>query len=364
MRTNNTPVGTGLTAASADTKGGREKWRLRNPLRAFAPRSARHALAVTTLLLLMWLFVFPVAAQEDATGQQEQTSLTIADNLLDRTFAAYDAQNYDQALLDVSLYVLLNPTAAPGYYIRALVQLAREQPDEALEDLDRALELAEGDLFSSGYRAMLLGTRASIRQGTGDIEGALADYAAALDAEPSQDAYRGRAFLYMQQGDIDEALADIDAAIALTPEGQAAGLYLSRAAINERGGNVEASAGDYLTYAQSIATDVQEGDLLTSDEVRQLEMVAGRVYLLPFRASEGDVLTAAASSGEGGGVDPLLIVLTQDGTALIANDDRAADDLSAAIGGFTIPGDGIYALALTHAGGGDTGSVRVVISLQ
>jgi tetratricopeptide (TPR) repeat protein len=314
------------------------------------------------------ILAVPAAAQ-DTTGQegagaQEQTSLTIADNLLDRSFSAYDAENYDQALLDVSLYVLLNPTATQGYYVRALVQAARQQPEEALEDLDRALVLAEGDLYGVQYRAGLLSTRASIRQGTGDVEGALVDYAAALEVAPSADSYRGRAFLYAQQGDFEEALADIDAAIALTPEEQAGGLYLARASVNERAGDVETAAADYLTYVQSIATDVLNEDVIVSDEIRELEMVPGRVYTLPFQANRGDILTAAAAADEAGGVDALLILITTEGEPLVANDDRAADDLSAVIGEYSIPATDTYVLLLTHSGGGSSGTVRVVINLQ
>ncbi len=329
----------------------------------FAPRTTHRALTrIVLLCALLLAFALPVAAQDAGEAGEASTSLTIADNLLDRTFAAYDARNYDQALLDVSLYVLLNPTAAQGYYFRALVQMARQQPDSALGDLERALDLADSNLYNAEYRAGLLTTRAGVLQGMEDVEGAREAYAQSLETAPSIDAYTGRALLSVDQGEFEAAVDDLDAAIALAPQEQIASLYLFRASVHTQAGDDEA-ASDYLTYVQNMANDVQEGEPLVAEEVVEFEIAAGRVYALPFQATEGDLLTAAAAADEAGGVDPLLVLLAADGTALAANDDRAPDDLRAVIGDFPIPADGTYVLLLTHSGGGDTGTVRVAISL-
>lgn len=321
-------------------------------------RQTVRILAHLGMLLFLFCGALPAFAQQ---GQSQPP--TIANELLNSTADAYGARDFDRALLDISLFILLNPTSSQGYYIRGLIQIARDEADDALANLESAIALSEDDIFGVEYRAALLTTQAGILQSTGDSEGALAAYERALDAAPNIDAYRGRAVLRLQQQDFDAALEDIDAALALNDESQEAGLYLFRASVLTLQGDADAAAVDYFNYASTIASDVRQSDPLASDQARDVEMAAGRIYAIPFMAAEGDRLTAAAAAPEANTVDPLLILIALDGTPLAANDDRGPNDFRSLISDFPLPGAGTYILLLTHAGGANTGIVRVGISL-
>jgi tetratricopeptide (TPR) repeat protein len=331
---------------------------------------SRKSIITRTLasIAICLLLALPVAAQDTGAAgggnTQQQPSLTVASEFLERAAQAYGAQDFDQALLDISLFVYLNPTSSQGYYVRSLVLAARQETDDALADLDRAITLTNDDLFGVEYRATLLTARAEILQATGDLDGALADYDTSLAVAPTLDAYRGRAVYYARQGNFDAALADVDAAIALVEQADTAGLLLFRASLNVSQGDDEAAANDYFRYAQVIASDFQPLEGFPIGEVAELEMATGRVYALAFEVQAGQTVSAGAGVGDGNAVDPLIILVDPDGNALIANDDVAADDFSAVISGFPITADGVYSLIVTHAAGGDTGTIPVIIAVE
>ena len=320
---------------------------------------------VLIMMMALWLVGAGSAlAQEDAQAAGEP--IAVAPELFTQAQQALGAQSYDRALLDSSLFILLNPTYSPGYYLRGIIYLQRAadgDSDTALADLNYALRLAEGDQSTPEYRAGLYTTRAAVWLASGDTEAAFADYELALTEVPNVNTYVDRAILYAQQEDFANALNDIDTAIELSEDmATDAGLYMLRASINNLQMDFDAAAQDYLSYIQLVATDPVEIDPIASGDVVPLEMVAGRVYIIPFTLEAGDVFSAIAIADEGSAVDPLMVVLDPDGEPIAANDDVAQGDLTAYVENVTVSEGGLYALVVTHAGGGSDGAF--VVSMQ
>ena len=67
------------------------------------------------------------------------------------------AQKYDQAVLDLSLFILLNPTYSPGYYARAQGYMGLNDLDNALKDVDQAIATASANT-SADYGSALYET--------------------------------------------------------------------------------------------------------------------------------------------------------------------------------------------------------------
>jgi tetratricopeptide (TPR) repeat protein len=304
-------------------------------------------------------------AQEDAMGAAPP--ITVATELFQQAQQALGAEVYDRALLDSSLFILLNPTYSPGYYLRGIIYLQRGESgdtDAALGDINDALRLAVGEFDTPDYRAILYGVRANVWILNEDYDAAFADYELALAEAPTVDTFVSRAYLYIEQQDFVSALSDIDAAIELSEDMNTdAALYILRANINTTQMDTVAAGGDYLSYIQLIATDVVEADAIASGDVVPLEMVAGRVYIIPLQLAAGDVFSAIAIADEGSAVDPLLVVLDPEGEPIVGNDDVQQGDLTAYVENISVPTAGVYALVVTHAGGGSDGAMVVSVQL-
>jgi tetratricopeptide (TPR) repeat protein len=310
----------------------------------------------------------------------------------ERGAAAAQQGDYDRALLDLSLFILLNPTYSRGYLARASVYQLREQPEEALADLDRALQypIASADIEASIYNA-----RAQIYVAQERFDDALENFSRAIELVPTVQGYAARAELYRQQEQFDEALADysrlieidptagnyilrglmhfemnrledaledVDSAIQAAPQEPLYRYY--RAQVNEAREEPAQSAADYVEYVRLVAGEVTEANLLESDRPVVITLEQGAVYVLPFRAERGQTVSAAAIPQEGASIaDPILILLGTDGTPLAGNDDTQGET-AAVIAGYNITTTGVYALMVTHSVTGFAGDVLVVVQIQ
>lgn len=345
--------------------------------------------ALLTIVVLSALLALPVAAQDRGITED---MLLVAPDLYNRAVTAFEAEDYEQAVLDISTFILLNPTYSRAYYLRALSYQSLEQSDNALADLAVAINHAPSEPFESLLRM----ARADIYVQQEDWDSALEELDAAVEASPeTPDAYLLRARVYVSQERYDEALADYDQMITLAPdyldayldrallhremgnyenavsdythliEGdpQNAGLYLGRGTVySEAGSNAEA-ASDFLEWIRLISTSVNEDYQLTIGQSIEVKLQEGLVYFVPFQASAGQTINIEATSEPNAEVDPILVLINaEDGTPL-AGDDDSGGDFNAAILNYTIPADGIYAVVLSHSGGGADGSVVLKLAL-
>jgi tetratricopeptide (TPR) repeat protein len=134
----------------------------------------------------------------------------------DRAMSARRDGNYDQAFNFLSTAIALAPDIGNFYYWRGdtLVHLA--QYDNAIADFSQALDMMPG------HRPSLVG-RGAARLWATDLNGALADLSAVVDAEGPTDrwtasALRARGLAHAGLDQRDQAIADYQAYLALTPD--------------------------------------------------------------------------------------------------------------------------------------------------
>jgi len=98
--------------------------------------------------------------------------------------------------------------------------------------------------FTEKGLASLYRARGSWRQKKGDLDEALADYAASIRLEPENvESYDYRADVYLQKGDLDAALADYDHASRIDPTYAAA--FFSRGLIYEKKNDLAKARAEY-----------------------------------------------------------------------------------------------------------------------
>lgn len=307
--------------------------------------------------LIALLAALPIRGQEQqpSEGQTEPpVPVALAPELIDTGAAAYDAQDFDRALLDFSLFILLNPTYSQGYYLRALSHLGREDPDKALEDIEQALATMPD---VPEYGAALYDLRANIYINLERYDEAIADYTEAIDLSPSADLYFSRAQVYGAIEDFDMALLDLNSAIAESADDPILRVY--RAYLNTQLGNTEDAAPDYYTFMQLIETQRVENDALVDSIPQFVTLTQGIVHQFEIEGERDQVISILAQGRPGDEVDPLMVLLNEDGQVLAANDDYG-DTIDAAIFDFQLPSDGTYTVLVSHSLGGFEGQVVVV----
>jgi len=342
------------------------------------------------------MVALPVAAQDgqQPSGSQGITEdmLVVAPDLYTRAVDAFNAQDYEKAVLDASIFILLNPTYARAYYLRALSYESLQQSDNALADLGRAIDHAP----TPDFEAVAHVVRANIYMDQEDSASALEELNAAIEAAPDMpEPYFARAQIYASQERFDDALADYNRVIELAPntaqvyqdrgsinyqlgnyqdavddythaiqnDSQNAGLYLGRGAAYTGSGDSAAAAADFLQWIRLTSTNVNQDHQLTIGQSIQVDLQDGLVYVMPFQATAGQVLNIEATRGPNVEADPIMVLVDSQGNALVGDDDSGGD-LNAAIRDYTIPADGVYALLVSHSGGGSSGAVVVKLGLS
>ncbi len=338
-------------------------------------------LAVLSVLILS--VALPVMAQDSGISED---MLIVAPELYDRAVTAYQAEDYEQAILDASFVILLNPTYSRAYYLRAFSYLSLEQTDSALADLAVAIEHAPDQEFE----VLLHLTRASVYTEQESWDPALEDLAAAIELNPeSTEAYLMRADVNVLQERYEDALADYNRVIEIAPtvyeavvgrarvqaelgnyeeavsdyttlielDPQNAQFYLARGAVYSESGSDAEAATDFLEWIRFTNTNVNEDYQLVIGQSIEVEFREGLLFFVPFQALEGQIINIEATGQPGTQVDPLIVLVQAEEGTPLAGDDDSGGDFNAAIMDYTIPADGIYAVLLIHSGGGAEGSV-------
>lgn len=236
------------------------------------------------------------------------------------------------ALLDYDRAIYISPLTPDGYLSRSNVNYALNDSDAGDVDdliaralfsfgggdtnqvfayLDEAIETGEG-LTSIGVAYYI---RAITNMNIGDVDAALDDYEAALEANPDfHNAYLARGILYREQGDIEAAGED----------------FYNRISIHGQ---------------ETIEEEMDIGDTI------EVDMAYRRVIAISFEGEEGQVVNISANDFGGVIVDPLIALLDPDGNP-IAGDDDFGGALNSLIDDFELPEDGTYTILLSHAEGG------------
>src|SRR5688572_22162956 len=107
-----------------------------NTLREKTMSSRKFAIAIMVIGLSVG--ILPAFAQGQvqptppAQPQGDMVSIVIGGDLLERAGTAFDGGDFEKAVQDYSLFILLNPSFGQGYYLRGLAY-------SRLNDLDHAL---------------------------------------------------------------------------------------------------------------------------------------------------------------------------------------------------------------------------------
>lgn len=212
---------------------------------------------------------------------------------------------YDQVLARLERIEKVNPALSDVWYLRGLAYQKsprRASPEKAREAYDRFLA-ARRDSPSAFHN------RGDARKDLGDVDGAIADYTAAIDVSPEFFwSLRNRGYLYYKvKNDVAAALADINRAIAIAP--QVAWSYVDRAAVREGTGDYAAANQD---YQQALALDPDNPRIL-------YRLAVLRFYQLEF--ADAEKYFTAAIAGDRDGTNSTA--LYRRGLARLAQDKHA-----------------------------------------
>lgn len=375
------------------------------------------------LLAFVSFSALPVLAQQPA----DQTIPLPGADALSRAQQALQAEDYETAVLDTSLFILLNPTFSQGYYLRGVAYAQLGDPDRALADLDRASKLPSPNVQ---FTASLFNIRSIIHVQQGDAQAALADLSAGIEAAPeAADLYLARANLYGLSSEWDKALADYEKAIQL--DDSLAAAYAGRGFVHFQQQDTQAALDDYnralelnpndtvaLVRRASIYLDQEDYDLALADVDKAilqspnepglylsrgaaynglgesasaaasyrewLNRVGARTSTYQLKLNPGESLVFSLEAGiifelpfdaaagqtlrlsattREGATTDPLIVLLDPQGNPVAADDDGGGEMNARIDAYPVVETGTYTLLVGHAGGSPDGPVRVLLEV-
>jgi tetratricopeptide (TPR) repeat protein len=163
-----------------------------------------------------------------------------------------------------------------------------------------------------------------------------------------------------------DAIEDYTRAIELDPTLTAS--WLNRGVAYEQLGRPCPARKDFWEWMSRNSTEII-GATVVPGEAQTLTMAEGRMYIIPFTATQGQLLSVEAESVLAGVVDPLILVLNADDMPVAASDDVLYSDgdlisMNSRINDYVVPTTGTYALVVSHAGGGAVGDLTVNMLLS
>lgn len=187
-----------------------------------------------------------------------------------RGLAWSDKRNLDRAIADFTEAIKLDPKLIIAYRDRATAWFEKGDLDRAIADHGAAMRAdPNGKLLPESREAtdfvervhMYPGSgdpyhqRAAKRATKGDLDGAIADWTAAIKIEPRATLYyRDRARTLDQKGDLDRAIADYTEAIKLEERKHAGYEYFARGGVWHKKGDLDRAIADYGEAIQIHAT--------------------------------------------------------------------------------------------------------------
>lgn len=194
-------------------------------------------------------------------------------------------------------------------------------------------------------------------------------------AEPRQTTYtdyeyHSMALNHHLSDEYYEAVQDYNRALALNPH--RANSRLNRGVAYEQLGSTIYAMHDFNTFMNRMGTTQIQSVIPYSDYNVTVQMAENRVYEFAFNAKAGQVLNVAVDSahfGDGEAVDPLIVLVDENGEAVAADDDTIRQDgslinMNSEIEAFQIRESGEYTLRVSHAGGNAFGPLAMDFNLQ
>jgi hypothetical protein len=192
----------------------------------------------------------------------------------------------------------------------------------------------------------------------------IAAMSADIAANPDDvDGYFDRGSTFIGDSDCVDAIRDFTRVIELDDQYELA--YLSRAYCYSETDEPLLGAADALKYIELHHQDNIDHDPLLPDTPVTLSIEPDMVYRLPVTLTAGQKISLSATASSDS-LDPILVLLSPDGTPVIHNDDvsLAQSNFNAGIRNFEVPASGTYTLLVTHAAGGDNGDAEVIFKIM
>ena len=162
----------------------------------------------------------------------------------------------DQALKDYDKAIELDPNLALAFGGRGFLYYDRNDADHALQDFNRAIALDPNLALAFNGRGLLSHDRA-------DYDHALEDFNRAIELDPKNEAiFNNRGITYFAKKDNDHAKADFDRAIELNADDRDA--YWNRGDVYRSKGDRESAAADYRKALSLNPSDADKKEIEAS----------------------------------------------------------------------------------------------------
>ena len=304
----------------------------------------------------LFLTLALLLALATATSAQEDCSeFADAEAYGARAETAFDQRLFDDAILDYSCAIQISPENEDYYNGRGNAYYWSQRDAEARADYLRVLELHP----EAGYAYNNL---ANLYANIGDYEQAITYYDQALAFPSGNDeiTYVNRAIIRMDTGDYEEAQADLDSARDINANYEY--LYLTQAGLYSIQNDVALAAENYRLWLEKTQTALQQPQYVLNRSY-VTPVTTGDVVSIALSANAGDSLSFSAAAVDNlQKVDPLIVLVGPDGTAVAADDDSGVN-IDAVISDYVVEETGSYTLLVGNAGGyyyeGVDGRVRI-----
>lgn len=301
-----------------------------------------------TFALLLAL-ITGVSAQEDCSEFADAVDYAA------RADTAYEQRLFDDAILDYSCAIQLAPDTADYYNDRGSAYYWLQRDAEARADYMRVLELDP----EAGYA---YNNVANLYASIGDYEQALTYYDRAIELPSGNDeiTHTNRAIILMDTGRYEEAQADLDSARAINADYES--LYLTQAGLYSIQNDAAQAAENYRRWLEITETALHEPQYLLNRSY-VTSMTTGDVLSIALSVNAGDSLNFSAAAIDNlQQVDPLIVLVGPDGSAVAADDDSGVN-IDAVISDYVAEETGSYTLLVGNAGGyyreGVDGRIRI-----
>ncbi len=118
----------------------------------------------------------------------------------------YNNQMYDEAIVEVTKAIELNPKDAKAYIFRGLVYSDKGNLDQALIEFNKAMEINPNDAEAYNHRGLVYYRK-------GNLDKALLGFNKAIEINPKYaQSYNNRSGLYFVKKDYDKSWLDINKA--------------------------------------------------------------------------------------------------------------------------------------------------------
>ncbi|MBI5159354.1 tetratricopeptide repeat protein [Candidatus Micrarchaeota archaeon] len=218
------------------------------------------------------------------------SSPTDARTYYHRGNAFYEKNDFDKAIENYNMAIVLNPNFSEAYFNRGLCYYNKKEFEKSISDYNRSAEL-------DPRNAVIFNNRGDAFYRKQDFEKAIVDYDKAVSLNPRYlKAYYNRGLAYACQQDYERAVEDFNKVIELNPNFAEA--YHIRGLAFDYMGNYEKAVAD---YDKAIELNPNFTEAINHRELAKGKWERGEVPTDAGGAAGGGAMGATTGGPEGGG---------------------------------------------------------------